>query len=83
MSKIEKNGLVFFLQNAFVYLPAADIGNKYRQASIKYSVGKLFHRINVLDREITDLGVLNEGKGLFSKFILSQEAEGGLSRIWH
>ena len=61
--------MYFFLQNFSVYLPAADIGKKYRETSIKYNAGELLHRINVLDSEIIVLGALNEGKGLFSTFI--------------
>ena len=65
----EEWNCIFFLQNFFVYLPAADIGKIYCEASLKYRAGELFHRINVLVREITVLGVLNAGKGLFSKYI--------------
>ena len=68
--KIEKNqmnGIVFFLQNFFVYISTGNSKRKYREASIKW---ELFHQISVVDRQITVRGVLNEGKGFFSKFIL-------------
>ena len=62
----EERNCIFFCKT--VYLSASDIGKKKNgEASIKYSAGKLFHRMFLT--EITVLGVLNKGKGLFSKFI--------------
>ena len=62
LSEIEKNGingLYFFLQNFFVYLPTVKgkkKKRKCREASIK-SRDDLFHQIKVVGREITVRGI--------------------------
>ena len=67
IEKNEMNEIVFFQQNFFVCLPTVNSKRKYREASIKW---ELFHQTSVDDRQITVRGVLNEGKGFFSKSIL-------------